>query len=341
MTNKNWPLEVGERGRSGEDGDVLLSSKVSERKRKEIQRQEEVDEAEHKAKMAKLKKETKSAAAETEKVEKKSEQSESGVKVLGEVNMGKVDLQEQSREAQEELKKMRRDAEESARAQGQVSDELREKVHDKEMEVLKVTFQAQMDMLTKTLESKGSQKSLLEQLADLRETAKEIGLAEPQSAGDLTVQVELKKIELEHQLTLRKMMREDKASDRDFQLKLRELDDKRERDKQELLMQQKNQDFWKGAPAAIGQAMYEGIKASQPSDITEEAPQETKRRGKGHHIEIGKGEGGVLPCPDCGAEIQVGPTARQGVCANCGLSIPVKRVAAEVEESESGLRPTY
>ena len=51
--SKDFILEMGGRTVAPMATDELLRSKVSERQRKEIARQEEIDEAEHKSKMAK------------------------------------------------------------------------------------------------------------------------------------------------------------------------------------------------------------------------------------------------------------------------------------------------
>lgn len=348
MVSKNYNLEFGKRLNDSANVDEALRSKVSISRQREIERAQEIADAEHEAKMAELEKKRKTAEADAEKVDKKIEH-KPPFEIKGGIDIGQIDLQQAAREAQAELKQMRLEAEQSAARQGQVNDELREKLHSKEIEVLRVTFQAQMDMLTRALESnKANQKSLLDQLADVRETAKALGLAEPHGAGDLMIQVELKKLDLDHQMALRKMTREEKQQDRQFQLDLRRLDDERDSKKAELEMKRKSSEFWQGAPALIGQALSDGMKARQTEGRVAEAdsPPPLKERGK-FHIEVGRGESGEVDCPECGTVIAVGPTARKAVCAGCGLEAPIRRAKTEEpeemtgEEQESGFRPTY
>jgi len=60
----------------------------------------------------------------------------------------------------------------------------------------------------------------------------------------------------------------------------------------------------------------------------------TKRKPPKQHIEASYGQSGEVECPDCGQLISVGSKAKNAICANCGLKIPIRRVGKEKEEQK-------
>lgn len=253
--------------------------------------------------------------------------SDSPFKMKGEIDFGKTDLQQQQVEAKAELAELRQQAERERQALGQENQQLRDKIHEQEIKTLQLTFQAQMEILTKAIESnKANQKTLLEQLSEVRETAKELGLAEPKVGGDAMVQVELKKLDFDHQVALRKLIREEKMSDRQFQLDLRRLDDERDARKAEIEQKKADREMWSKAPQVVGQAIAQGMLASEGSSSGV-----TSRAKKRYSVEAGVGDSGTISCPSCETEVAIGPTARKAVCAQCGTELSVKRLANQGE----------
>ena len=328
MARKEWESAVGEPATNPADPDVLLGDKVSERRRRQIERQEELDEAKHTTTMAELKKKETSAEVSTEKAGEKKE--ESGFKVTGGMHLGNIDYQAMMQKQVEERDELRKEAEQAAANQQQISDNLRERLHVAEMQVLKTSFEAQMQLLTKMIEGSASKGGFAEQLTAAREMAKELGFSQGSpNGGTEMIQIELKKLDFEHQMAMRKMNKDDKSEERRWQLELRRLDDEREGRKAELAQREKRDELFANAPKYLGGAIAQGIIASQGKGggVAEEAPAGTKApRGKqGPHFEAGKGESGEGECPGCNQPIAIGSTARVAVCANCGEKVPIIR----------------
>ncbi len=339
MAKKEWESAIGEPATNPGDSDVLLGDKVSDRRRKRIDRQEELDTAEHAAKMAKLEKEKTSSEVATEKTgEKKAEPS--GFKITGGMNLGNIDYQAMMQKQVDERDVLRKEAEQAAANQQQVSDDLRERLHSSEMQVLKTSFDAQMQLLTKMIESNASKGGFAEQLTAAREIAKELGFSQGSpNGGTELIQIEFKKLDFEHQMAMRKMGKDDKAEERRWQLELRRLDDEREARRAELAQKEKRDDIFAQTPKMIGAAIGQGIMANQSKGggVAEEVSPEPKApKGKqGQHVEAGWGEAGEIPeCPGCDQPIAIGSTATKAVCANCGKSFPIRRIGEKPSQVE-------
>lgn len=354
MSKKDFLLALGERSVNPVDTDELLRSKISERKRREVERQEEIDEQQHKSKLAELKKKETSAEAAVEKTgEKKSEEL---FKISGGVNLGTIDLQAERKEAKELLEKMKKDADEAAAATGQENLQLREQVHIQQIKVLETSFKAQMDALSKAMETSSSRGNFVEQLAAARAVAEELGYQKGNigGSGSELIQVELKKLDFEHQVAMRRMIKDDKAEERRWQLELRRLDDERDakreelRDKKEFQKGQLTQDAQRNdmiakAPAMIGNVFAQALMANQgkeggvAQEATGEALPETKApKGKQEkHVEAGWGDSGEVECPGCSQPLAIGPTATVAVCANCGQKVPIRRVGEKPAAREA------
>lgn len=307
--------------------------------------------------VAKAKASAEKATAEAEEAKVKTERARSGedktkerqdqspVKVTGSVDLGHFNYQDILHQQQQDLKDLKKEADEQAGRQAVVSVELREKLHEKEMEVLKTSFGAQMQVLTKMIETNSSKGNFMEQYSAVVETAKTLGLSHPEAAGDLHTQIELKKMEFNQAIELKKMAREEKRADREFQRQLnRDADDRdhqlnkyaddREEKKDERARQTRRDDMIAKTPQYIGGAIAQGLLASEEKGqmVTEEAsletPAETEaaKGKKGRHIDAGWGETGEVECPGCSQPLAIGPTATVALCANCGQRVPIKRV---------------
>jgi len=326
MTKQPWESAIGERTENPADGDALLAQSKSDRERKRITRQEQIDDAEHAARMAKLAKETVISEAAMEKTgEKKEESSSGGFKITGGMNLGNIDYPAMLQKQIDERDELRKQAEDVAGRQQQISDELRERLHASEMQVLKTSFEAQMQILTKMIEANASKGGFTDQLTAAREIAKELGYERgAPSGGSEMIQIELKKLDFEHQVAMRRMGKEDKAEERRWQLDLRRLDDEREAKTAELALVRERNEMFAKAPEMIGTAVAKGLMAS--GGETEGVP---TPKGVGQAITAAVGEGGEAECVQCHQPVAVGPTARMAVCAGCGAKYPIKRVQAE------------
>ena len=335
---KEFLLAMGDRNVNPTDTDELLKSKISQRKRKEIERQEEMDEATHEAKLAEAKKKTKSADAAVEKAADPNQEAQ-GLKFVGTINYPEM-LQNQIKDRD----KLREQAEEAASSEHQVSNDLREKLHASEMLVLKTGFDSQMQVLTKLIESNTTSKGkFTEELEAARTIATEMGYSQPGATGgtDMATQIAMKKLDFELQ-------------DRKFEqdIRLRELDDARAARREEAADRKaaaqtdaadraKSRAFWDNLPNVVGGALAEGyMKKERAGGVAAEPAQRGGETQEG--LELPFGESAQGPCSNCGETVAISPATKMAECAKCGAKYPIRRVKAktpagppsEVEEDE-------
>ncbi len=329
MARKAWESAVGDPTVNPDDADSLLAQAKSDRETKRLRRADEIEAAEHETRKAELDKKKAAAEAAVEKTGEKKEEP-SSFKFTGNVNYPEL-MQKQI----DERDRLREQAENAAANQQQVSNELREKLHTQEMLVMKTGFEAQMQMLGKMIESNVSKGGIVEQLNAAREMAKEIGFVQGQPGGGTEViQVELKKLDFEHTLALRKMNKEDKAEERRWQLELRRLDDQRDVKREELAQSRERNDMFARAPETFGTAIAKGMLTSKSESEVTDPP---SRGVKSQVITVDKGESGQFKCVQCETMVAIGPTARRAVCASCGMEYDIRRRkegSQEVSEEE-------
>ncbi len=262
--------------------------------------------------------------------------SEPAFKMTGEIGLGKFNMLEMLEQRVSERDTLRKEAQEQANTQAGINEDLRERLHTKELEVMQTGFDAQMESLKKLIESSASRGTFMDQYNMTKELAGAIGMVAPGvGTSDLTVTMELEKMKFEQNLELRKMSREEKRADREFQRQLKKDEDEREEKRQEAGRLAKRDDIFASAPEVLGRAIVKGYVEGQRV----EGSQAANAPKKGGHIEAGWGEGGTADCPTCQQPIGVGPTARAAVCTNCGAESTIKRVGEKpppepVEEEE-------
>ncbi len=266
------------------------------------------------------------------------ESQDSPLKVKGSVDLGTFNYQDLLKQQSDDLKELKREADEQASTQASISNDLRERLHAKEMEVLTTSFGSQMQALKEMVAVNASRGSFMDQYNGVMDMAKTIGFSQPQLAGDVTSQISLEKMKFEQNIELKRMARDDKRSDREFQRQLnRDADDRKAREAEQT-QQNKRDDMFAKAPQYIGGAIAQGLLANQGrgGGVTEEAPVETNAsKGKqGKHIETGWGESGEVECPGCSQPMAIGPTARVAVCANCAEKVPIRRTGEKPSAEE-------
>jgi len=339
MGSKDWTLELGERTVNPADADEVLKDKVSERKRKQLERQEEIDEAAHKAKLAELQKKTVTSEVSVDKAGREQPPASPFV-VKGEVNMGTIDFQAQQREAQAELKRLRDEGDKQNQTLGQINQQLRDEIHKKEMAIVEIGLRAEIqkgnEKLEQLIQQGGTKKNFLEEYSEQIATAKSLGLYNPQAGTNASEMIEIKKMEFNQTLELRRLAREEKRDDRALLFEMKKWDDEKEFRKEEVVRAKKRDEMWASAPETIGRFIARGMveggmggDSVGESPVGEEAPPIPK--GKQPGLAAGVGEAGVMKCPQCQEPtLAVGPTARVAVCGNCGAKYPIKRVKQEV-----------
>ncbi len=336
---KEWESAIGEVNTNPGDGDELLHQARSNSRRKQITRLEEEEEAAHRARMARLGKET----AINEQGPQKPAESASGFKVTGGIDMGQINYQELMQQQIKDREVLRQEAANAAANQQQVSEDLRQRLHTSEMELIKTSFGAQMQMLNKTIEGSASRGSFMQEYQGMMETAKALGLTHPQATSDMTTQLDLKKMEFENTRELRRMQREDKHADREFQRQLNRDADEREDRKVEreverttaaaaIQAEREKRSMWATPFETVGMALAKGLMDSNggvSADAGDQSRHKQKRSGK--RLEVDQGESGVTSCPECGEPVAFAPTARSAVCSSCDATFPIDRVPLKAE----------
>lgn len=274
------------------------------------------------------------AKAEAEEAKAKAERAKSGegalgqagFKVTGGIDMGHIDLAKEREDAAAELKRLKQEADDSARVVGQENQQLRDEIHKQELKVLEITLKTQIGQLGDMIKSNATKGSFMDQYNGMIEMAKTLGLSQPKEAGDLSTQIELKKLDFEQTRELKRLGREDRAEQRKWELALRRLDDERDGRIAETARQGKRDEMFANAPKVLGGFIAQGILDGGGQEGVSEAP----RSGKRHTVEAGPGESGVVKCDACKQPVAIGPTARTAVCANCGAKYSIKRTEAMI-----------
>lgn len=326
---KDYFLEMGELGGEPMSTDELLKDKISERRRKEIERQDELDEKKHAAAMAELEKKTKSATAESEKVERRADYPESPIKMSGSIDLGHISLTEQMNESKEESKAAQAtlgqrldDAEKATR-------EATERAHNAEMAMVQKEMTTRLDGLEKAIVAGFSQKNITAQIAEVQELAGELGYNRPDpnlpGAGDANIKLQMLQMQLDEKARDREFKWKIRQDEKNWQLEMQKLTDDRDFKRGEAVRQQKRDDMFASAPQMLGGAIAKGLMDRG----TEETIQKS---GQKHRIDAAPGATGQVECSECSAPVTVGPTARKAVCADCGAEFTVRRVPQESAE---------
>ena len=333
---KEWETAIGEVNGKPADGDELLAQARSNSRRKQITRLEEEEEAAHRARMARLGKET----AINEQGPQKPAEPASGFKFTGGIDMGQINYQELMQQQIADREALRQEAAQAAANQQQVSESLRQKLHESEMELIKSSFGAQMQMLNKTIEGNSSRGNFMDEYNHMMQVAKALGLSHPQAGNDMSIQLDLKKMEFENTRELRRMAKEDKAADREFQRQLnRDADDREDRKANleikraetaaAIQAEREKRSMFATPFETLGMAIAKGLVDSN-GGVSAEGRSPAKRKRSGKRLEVGEGESGVTECPECGEPVAIAPTARSAVCSSCDATFPIDRVGPKV-----------
>ena len=344
----------GRRGTPAKSADDLLSLKIKEKARKEIERQEELDDLKHQAEKAELLKKAKESEVKTDNA--------GGFQVKGSLNLGDFNIMEERRKAEEMVGQVQQKFDDEKRilenrtvaAEKAVTEmryeSLLQKVQDMNKELLD-----KIKQYNEGANNKNDILSLFKQIDEAEPLLVKLGYAKAAAAGassDMALQIQLRKMDIDSQ-----------REDREFQWKMRQ--DEREhermvaRDDRELRIQEQgladkreaakaNRSMFSDGLEAFGRAVGQGMRDA-PVGGEEEAPIQEKPPGasgqprrqqappkgganpppsttKGYHIEAGVGDSGVLDCPECQQPVTLGADTEEAVCANCETHIRVVRV---------------
>lgn len=261
--------------------------------------------------------------------EKKKDDSD-GFKVTGHLDIFQM-LQQQAKD-REDLKE---EAEKQARETGMIAEDLKERLHQKELELISTSFGAKIQTLQDAIikSAENNKGSIIDQFNNIKSLAEQLGYIAPGAvSSDQQLTLQLEEMKFNQSMTLKEFERAEKRADRQFSLELKKFDAESKQREEEREAQKKRDDMFAQLPAMIGSALAEGIK-DQP-DITQPISDRPAKNQPKQKIQANEGEAGEINCPSCGNVIGIGPTSKQAACV-CGEVYTIERVAYEpVDEEE-------
>ena len=290
---------------------------------------------EEKAKSARAKREYEEEQAKTRLL---SGQTESPFKISGSVNLGSFDFQKQQEELKVSMARIKQDSDAQIAMLQKGNDDYREKVHDVQMKMLEQTWQVRFDALqkmlveTQTSRSRLEDKTITQQIRELEETAGLLGYKRLDSAAlaantPAELQLDILKLNMENARTDREFQRQMRQDERDWQLKLKQLELDATSKKAELEQAKERQNMIAGLPETLGRAIGRGIADKGTNEMISQQP--AKQPAKQYHLEVNVGESGETDCPHCHNKIYIAKEAELAACASCGLKVPIRRMMAE------------
>lgn len=272
-------------------------------------------------------------------------------KVTGEFNLGKIDVQEQQRQAQAAAEQARKDANTAVEKERERADNLSSELQKERIDGIRHDFENKFIELTKTIDKLAAapkkderpiHEQFKEQFTALQALAKELGLEKTSTGQDPMVQLELAKLNYQQSKEEREFKWKMRQDEKNFQLQLKQLDKDDVYRNATLAQQARKDDMIASFPQQIGAAIAKGIldnegRAGTPSGGIS---QNQSSPSKPYQLEAPEGESGEVPCPTCEArgqptKVGIGPDTTTAECAWCGSKFDVTRVPAAAPPSES------
>jgi|GEM_PF-3455817 len=271
-------------------------------------------------------------------------------KVTGEFNLGKIDFQEQQRQAREDAKQVQKDASEKTDGLYRENRELEGRLHEERINSLRHNFDARIGQLQETIEkmvnsNQRQQKPLheefLEQYGALQQVARQLGGASTNSGQDPNIQLELARLNFTQAREEREFKRQMRNDEKNWQLQVETLRGEREMRQRELDQSAKKDELFASLPQSIGGAIARGLidrdQGEAPSSgQIGQAPQQTKVYSVNN---IAEGKAVELPCPDCQTPVGVGPNSTSARCVNCGAQFRMNRQPVQGEDYQHPPEP--
>ncbi len=190
------------------------------------------------------------------------------------------------------------------------------------------SIERRLDQLAQAKAAGATPASIADQLKDIREAAKEMGLTQATGTGiPADIQIQLKQMEIDTKIRLEQMAddRQERKERWDLEKKKWETDTAlRQAEIQGNIQVQmdKNKTFG-GALDRLGRVMagaFEEEESAAGGAGVGTAPQV---------IEAGVGEYGEIECVKCKGEVPVAKDATKAICSSCGQIYSVKRIPVE------------
>jgi hypothetical protein len=253
-----------------------------------------------------------------------------------------AEAEQRAREADDKIRnaseEARREAEQAAAQARQEADAAKDALHNHQLQMLT----DKMDELSKSKRPMAEQMNEYFAFAD--EMAAKMGWVKPGALAPASdnpqISLEIARLQIEDARAQREHERQMDRDKREWDLKIMELNDKRDVEKAKLAQQEKRDNMIFTAPQAIGGAIAQGLidhtkgkGTQQPvsQQATQRAPQTQQ---KGYKIQAAQGESNEFACPGCNEPVAFGPTSNNAVCVNCGSEFKIER--GEPQPPEEG-----
>lgn len=255
---------------------------------------------------------------------------------------------------------------------GKEKDKVTQDLQDARLQIIQTQLGSKIDQLSETVKSGGSAKSIGEQIAEIKSVAGDLGLGtskvsefkdmanliqslnphkdlaqqikeakdilsvlQPEKGKEAHIEgvpaeiaVQLKKMDTDFQLKIEEMKDARQKSDQDFQITVKRWEEERDIRRQEvdgkILVERERNQLFSGALKTVGGAIGQGLAAS-PGSIN----QGQQSTAKNYQFQVPEGEGGTSECPNCHAPIGIGPTTTLAQCVNCNGQFKVARTPVE------------
>lgn len=327
MADKSWQLRVGERGASGSDPVTeIMRMNLANKQKQDMERESELDDLDHSEKMLKK-----------------------------QVNVS--ELEKQSRGENEMVKELKAEREKREKAQEELGEEKRTHAEDK--------LGAKIGNLEDMIKANAGQSSISNQLAEVRNTAKELGWVEPEGKRTLSVQLEevknvakelglaepksgggvsdsvalqLEKMRVDHELAIEQIRDDRSRRDAEWDLTKEKWREEKELKQEEiqgnLAVKREQNELIGGITERLGRVIASATMSGGGGNSGGIAGQAGQI---GQAIEAGEGEFGEVQCPNtnCGSIIAIAKDAAQAICTGCGTKYPIKRIMKAVEAVEA------
>jgi len=275
---------------------------------------------------------------------------ESPFQVRGSVNLGEFDLQEQQRLARDNAEKVRKDTDTQLKEERGKREKAEEELYQERVEGLRRDFDTRIGELTKTIEKlttapKKDERSLHERFREefqaVQELAKDLGLERTATGQDPMIQLELAKLSYQQAREEREFKRQMRNDEKQFQMQLQQMRDQQDYQKAQLEQQSRRDDIITNITQQFGVAVGRGIRdgANGVSPPEQQVSQQPRNR-KAYEVKVQPGQQGALICPECKAEVGIGPDSESAQCVTCRTHFAIVRDVGEASEPISSGIPT-
>jgi len=324
MTGKEWQAPFGERkiGQADPIGEIM-KKRVADQEQKKMERQDELEDLEHHAKVEELK----GTGREPPLIQLKPME---------------IDIQRAEKDAEDRAKA----AEVRETEERQTRRELETELEKERMANLENKLGSQITDLKKVIEdNKVDKASVTEKLAEIKSTAGELGWG-PKEAGGFSPEIQVQITQMNNDVKIKLAEMDDMRAmrDKEWQLTLRKWDDEREMRQQEInqkvVADQERTGLMRSMQQGLGRIIGKSLTDNGEPGV------KGKVQPEQFHVDADVGEEGDIACPSCSTAIFLPSDAVKIACPSCGAVGVVRRSSkqetkqgAPVEAQETKIKP--